>query len=367
MFGNILTILTLISYGLLANISLKPTPGGDYGVGYAFVWMFCMGGFVLFSGLLAWNMHLNQCFDWLPAPFASRRALTVFVGWVILMLALFWSLEYHTKWKPGEFPFFMRWFALSKVHFWLPILVFIPALYLINADRPAGLLPNMVKIPWFVGFAACFIMGLGILFAFGKFKVKQRFAYSQAAKSSSNTGDWTFDTSMDEIKNYSDTSIQTLLIYTHRERDERLRKAAAAKIQTYPNWEAQLIQTLEKGELPDRYWVYAYMDGNEIVHPDSFIQPMVHSIERLVTDMKLSLRDPRNLYLGYTNMEALCRVLDTHFPNNAPDFRPSMEKLQQVFATNPPARTDKTSRQWFDEKLAESRLALGNWLGKGVE
>jgi|GEM_PF-1214257 len=366
MFGNILTIITLIFYGLLANLSQKPMPGGDYGVGYAFAWMFYAGGFLLFSGLLAWNMNLNHCFDWLPAPFTSHRGLTVFVGWVILLLALFWSMEYHTKWNEGEFPFFMRWLALSKVYFWLPIVVFIPIFYLINAERPAGLLPNLVKYPWLLGFAACFIMVLGILFGFVKYKMQQRIAQQQAAKSSSNTGDWAFDTAMDEIKNYRDTSVQTLLIYTHREKDERLRKAAAAKIKTYPDWEVQLIQILEKGELPDRYWVYAYMDGNEIVHPDSFIQPIVHSIERLVTDMKLSLRDPRSLNLGYTNMEALCRVLDTHFPNNAPDFRFGIEKLQQVFATNPPARTDKTSQQWFDDTMTESRSALKTWLARST-
>ncbi|MCC6726108.1 MAG: hypothetical protein IT258_16495 [Saprospiraceae bacterium] len=367
MFGNILFILTLISYGFLANLSLKPTPGGDYSVGYAFVWMFYAGGFLLFSGLLAWNMNLNHCFDWLPAPFASHRGLTVFIGWGILLLALFWSMEYHTKWNEGEFPFFMRWLALSKVHFWLPIMVFIPALYLINAECPAGFLPNLVKYSWLLGFAASFIMGLGILFAFGKFKVQQRFGHYQAAKSSSNTGDWGFDTAMDAINNYSDTSILNLLTYTHREKDERLRKAAAAKIKTYPDWEAQLIQILEKGELPDRYWVYAYMDGNEIVHSDSFVQPVARSLERLIPEIKASLKDPNSLYLGYANIEAICRVLDTHFPNNASDFRASMEQLQQVFAANPPARSNKPNQEWFDETMAASRLALGKWLREHVE
>ena len=52
MFGNILIVIILISYGCLANLSFKPMPGGDYGVGYSFAWLIYGTGFTISTGLL---------------------------------------------------------------------------------------------------------------------------------------------------------------------------------------------------------------------------------------------------------------------------------------------------------------------------
>jgi hypothetical protein len=47
MLVNLLILLTLISYGCLANLKLKPTPGGDYGVGYSFALLIYSAGFII--------------------------------------------------------------------------------------------------------------------------------------------------------------------------------------------------------------------------------------------------------------------------------------------------------------------------------
>jgi hypothetical protein len=69
MIGNILIAIVFIFYGLLTYLMLNPKPGGDYGVGYSFGLLIYGAGFILFTGLLAWNMNLNQSFDWMPIHF----------------------------------------------------------------------------------------------------------------------------------------------------------------------------------------------------------------------------------------------------------------------------------------------------------
>ncbi len=362
MLGNILIVLTLFFYGFLANLLLRPTPGGDYGVGHAFAWMIYVAGFVISTGFLAWNMNLNNCFDWAPASLLVSRNWLVFFGWISFVMAVIWSLDYHSKWIEGEFPQFMRLFARSKVYFWLPALLFVPALYLLNAQRQAGFAPYWIKIPLLLCFSVSILIGLGIFYGFVKASVQQRITRFQSAEKEDNKESWSFNKSMEEINNYREETIRSLLVYTHREKDKRIRDAAVAKMKSYENWEAELIDILEQGELHDVYWVYAYLDGNTIERPEDFIQPVKHSLERLAPGLQASLKDPYSLNMGYVNIEALCRVLDTHFKDSAAIFRPDIVMLQKVLEINPPARNDKTNKKWFDETLTASRLTVKNWL-----
>ena len=78
MLGNILFVITLLFFGGLANLLQKPMPGGDYRVGYAYAYLIVGAGFIISTGLLAWNMNVNHCFDWI----LRYRNWLVFVGWV---------------------------------------------------------------------------------------------------------------------------------------------------------------------------------------------------------------------------------------------------------------------------------------------
>ncbi len=142
MFGNILLVLSLICYGLLANLLSKPRPSGDYGVGYSYAYLYYGVGFVFFTGLLAWNMNANHCFDWV----LRYRSGLVFLGWIAFVTMTLWSLEYHM--------------AFIILH----LLVFGSCLYLINVEQSAEVLTLWVKIPFY----ASLLIGLVILGAFGK-------------------------------------------------------------------------------------------------------------------------------------------------------------------------------------------------------
>lgn len=360
--GNILIATIVIFYGSLVNLMAKPAPSGDYGVGYGFVWILLVSGFFISTGLLAWNLNQKHCFDWAPAFFLRYRNWLVFLGWIAFALATIWSLEYKSKWHEGEFPQFMHWFALSRAYLWLPLLILIPALYLLNTHRQVGFAPDWVKIPMQIGFIVSVLIGLGILYGFAKSSVQQQAALVQSTKNIYSPESWSFNNSMEYINNYNEKMIQGLLIYTHREKDERLRNAAVAKIKLYEHWETELIQILQQGDLNDMYWVYAFLDGNKIEHPKDFILPINNSLTLLVSGVQESLNDPYRLNLGYINIEAMCRVLDTQFKDSAAVFLPNILKLQKTLEITPPERKSKKDKQWFDASLSDSRIAVKNWL-----
>ncbi|MFN0216498.1 MAG: hypothetical protein ACKVT2_19735 [Saprospiraceae bacterium] len=116
MTSNILIVFSLISYGLLANLLAKPMPGGDYGVGYSFVYLLYGAGFVISTGLLAWSMNVNHSFDWV----LHYRKIIVLVGWIAFVTMTFWTLEYH------------------KAFILLHLLIFGLCAYLINAQQTEG-------------------------------------------------------------------------------------------------------------------------------------------------------------------------------------------------------------------------------------
>ena len=358
MFGNILIVLAIIFYAMLANLTQKPMPGGDYGVGYAFAWMVCIAGFGIFTGLSAWNMAYNQCFDWAPATFFLPRNGLVFLGTAAFIVAVVWSQEYRGKWIAGELPEFMRWLVVGKVQYWLPALTFITALYLLNAQRQAGVAPVWVKFSVIAAFSVSILIGLGLFYGYVKASVQR----SAAADQSSSVEFGSDEYYLQEIQNYSYPTIEGLLTYTHREKSKTLRDAAVAKIKTYADWETQLLNKLDRGEPHEVYWVFAFLDGNDVEHPDQFVQPVKRSIGRMTPEVKAILKDPNSLSLGYIHLETICRVLDGHFKDSAAVFRPEMERMQQALQTHAPERTDQQNKQWFEELLQASRVAVKKWL-----
>ncbi len=77
MLGNILfAISAFFLFGFL-NVTSSPMPGGDRGVGYALMMIICGGGFFVSTGLLAWKLGTNHCFDWL----GERSRVLLLLGW----------------------------------------------------------------------------------------------------------------------------------------------------------------------------------------------------------------------------------------------------------------------------------------------
>jgi hypothetical protein len=378
MLGNILIVISLISYGLLASLLSKPMPGGDYGVGYSLAFLYLGAGFIISSGLLAWNMNVNHCFDWLPTSFLRYRNWLVFLGWIAFVIAVMWSSEYQSKQLNDAFPQFMTWFIGSKVHIWLPFLVFIPSLYLINAERLTGIAPFGVKMAVQAGFSISFFMALCFLFVMMRRNIQKEIALNKTVeetkmenmrKYGTKDPSWVLENSIDQIDRYAEKTVVGLLQYTFNENKyvgkdeaEKIRNAAIAKMKSYENWETDLIHILEGKEIGSLYNMYGFLDGFKIEHREKFIQPIKNSITWVTSVTQKSIKVPDDFFLGSTNIVALCRILDAQFKESAAEFRPSILTLQQVLDTTPAKRSDTKYEDGFNEILQKSRLAVKNWL-----
>src|SRR5690606_3272837 len=101
MLSHLLLFLVLIFLILLINLTSSPMPGGDYGVGYAFAMIIYGAGFIIFSGLLFWNMY-----DKIPVPtfLQSVKPAAVVISWLSFILTICALSVFRTEWHPGEFP-----------------------------------------------------------------------------------------------------------------------------------------------------------------------------------------------------------------------------------------------------------------------
>jgi low affinity Fe/Cu permease len=357
MFGNILILIALIFYGCLFNLLLKPMPGGDYGVGYSIVWIIYVAGFFISTGLLAWNMNQNHCFDWLPAFFLRYRNLLVFLGWITFIVAIIFSLGYQSNKVEKELPQFLTWFTWSRVYIWLPLLMLIPSLYLINAERLTGFAPSWVKISIQMGFAVSVFMVLVLLFSFLKISAQQQrkddLIWAQQNKRA-HYGPLEF------IAEHKTTDpIVNILQYIGRHQNENVRSAAIAKIKERPDWENDLIQLLDN-DFNLNHEVYTFLDAYKVEHTEKFLEPINRNILRLAEKFQTDIKQSQILepwfFNGY-DIERRLRVIDTQFANKGFNFRPAVLKLQEALATERQLPSDNDVQ--FDEQKV-----VKDWLEK---
>lgn len=347
MIGNILIVFALIFYGLLANLLSKPAPGGDYGVGYSFVFLLYGAGFVISTGLLTWNMNANHCFDWV----LRYRNVMVFVGWIAFVTMTFWSLEYH------------------KAFILLHLLILGLCVYLINAQQTESFPPAWAKTAMRVGYAASLLIAIGIFGAFGKIWAMRSISNMLSSIGSLSSGHAHYKETLEKITNHSDSSILFLLDYADIKKDNTLRKAAIAKIKTHPDWEEQMLTILMQQDLAT-VWayeakaqhVYSFLDENKVVHPEKFIEPIKYNLKAYAIRAESDLNDPYSRELWSLNLEVFCRVLEAQFKDYAQAFKPGMLKLQQTLATAYPERISENHIKGYNKTVKAYRLAVKKWL-----
>ncbi|MBL7818030.1 MAG: hypothetical protein JNL70_23675 [Saprospiraceae bacterium] len=334
-------------YSLLANLLSKPRPSGDYGVGYAYAYLVCGAGFIISSGLLAWNMNVNHCFDWV----LHYRNVLVFIGWIAFVTMTFWALEYH------------------RVFILLHVLVFASCFYALNAQHNEGFLHSWAKLSMQIGFAASLLIAVGIWGAWSKIRVMHAIHKIQSKIASLSYRKAEYQATLDKIINYNDTSINGLLKFAEPKMDKQLRENAIAKIKTYANKEEQMIAILTQKNLAtiwayddDSYYVYAYLDGNRVENPEKFIEPIKYSLKVFAIRAEHDMDDPYKREIWSLNLQSFCRALDFQFKEYAKEFRPGMLKLQTVLAAEYPQRMSKDHRKWYDKTIKAYRIAVKKWL-----
>ncbi len=365
MIANILLVITILFYFALANLSSKPMPGGDYGVGYAYAWIIYISGFIITSGLLAWNMNWNHCFDWI----SKYRNWLVFLGWLIFVAAVTFSVEYQNKWPEGKFPVFMHWLTITRIYIWLPMLVFISCFYLINASRlPALSFYWMKNMLLFGCFFSC-ILSLGLIWTYGKYQVSQRLSLLQNMKNWQIERDASYKESLNFITNYNDSTIEGLLKFVELGNEEKRRQLAIAKIKSFPDWENELIKVLTKKDLDqifiyhdETYYVYAFLDGNSVPHPERFVKPFIYSLNIMTIRARKDLNDAYAWDIGMLNLITVCKVFNGQFKPYAKELRPAMLKLNEALSGEAKERMNEERKRRYEKVLKMFRKEVKNWL-----
>ena len=357
MLGNILLVLVILFLFGLIQTTASPMPGGDRGVGAAFVLFVCGAGFILFTGLLALNLGWNNAFDWVPGP-SARRNWLIFLGWLAFASATFASAMFRVEWHQGEFPQYLqylRWLARAQAVVWLPLLALVPAFLLMNFDRPAGTAPDFVKIPMLTGFLLSVLMSVGLLFGFFRGSAQQAAARVQFEQ---EQNDKLHNQHLEYIAEQKPTDpIVNILSLTGRFHDADVRDAAVNKVKTHPDWEAELIRLLNDTEWHSQ--VYQFIDGNRVDHPELFVEPINRSIRRMAAAVRKSIKDSNNLqdwHFEHLSLERLFRAIDEQFSLPGADYRPAVLELRQALDTPKPER-------FKNVKFTVTRL-VDDWLKK---
>jgi hypothetical protein len=339
MFGNILLVLIALSLIGLLSITSSPMPGGDRGMGYGLALFFCGLCFIVLTGLLAWSLHANNGFDWIPVSGGQRNGL-VFVGWLAFAMATAASALFKTEWHEGEFPQFLRWLSQAQAAFWLPLLILIPAAFLLNASRVPGQTPDWVKIPMMTGFTLSILMGAGLFFGWMRANALQNAAKLEYAK---NRDDEWHNKHLAKIAEHQPTDpLVNILALTGRFHDADVRDSAVAKLKSHPDWEAELIRLLNETEWDTQ--VYSFIDGNKVDHPELFVEPINRSIRRVAGEIKKRITDANDLqdwHFEHFSIERLLRAIDEQFLVPGADFRPAVQELRNALDTPKPERFKK--------------------------
>jgi hypothetical protein len=339
MLGNFLLLLITLSLISLLSVTATPMPGGDRGMGYALALFFCGACFLVLTGLLTWNLSANNGFDWLPVSGVQRNGL-VFVGWLAFAMATAASALFKTEWHDGEFPQFLRWLSQAQAAFWLPLLILMPAAFLLNAGREPGQAPDWVKIPMMTGFILSLLMGAGLLFGWMRVNILQNAAKIEYAK---NRDDEQLNNHLTSIAQHKPTDpLVNILALTGRFHDATVRDSAVAKLKLRPDWEAELIRLLTETEWDTE--VYHFIDGNKVEHPELFVEPINRSIRRVAGEIKQQIADANDLqpwHFEHFSIPRLFRAIDEQFLVPGADYRPAVQELRNALDTPKPERFKK--------------------------
>jgi hypothetical protein len=358
MFGNLLFGVTALAYILLAIFNLqRVNVSGERLMGWGMIAVALIAIYIVFSLMLTMSIAAKGGFNWISSSTIQRNA-GVGILWLGMVVGVSFCTIIRPELRTDQTTGLVRFFSIP-VYFgavWLPLLMLVPYAILLRPEWRDSLSPNLYKVPLILGCAlGLFIVMLpNIVRATKSFNTPQTRDESQLA----------FDQSMSIIANDNDSTILGLLYFTHKTQDKQLRNAAIAKIKTHANWEDDLIQILEQNGYTDIYWVYAFLEGNKVEHPERFIEPIKTSIVVLTSEIQETMKDPNKNNLGYINIDDLCHVLDDQFRDSHDVFRPSMLKLQEALEAIPATRQGDGVEQHFGDTLNEYRTYVKNWLNE---
>lgn len=320
MFAHfILACATLSSIGYLYYTQFTKSPGGDAGVGHAFVIYFLFLGFIISMGVITIAVGLKGGFSWLGSSGLSRFGIAL-VCFLLVVYGLFLFED------PG-----------------------------IGLGRPirhfGSFLLMLLLISWgaahlYAALPAAATKGLTIaVFAVGMVPIVSQIALKQInwIKARSTRGELSsFEEGIVARIDTTDAQkgIFSLLVHTAEGRHPIVREKAIAKIKSRPDWQEELVRLLHTDGGPD---VFYYLSSNPVDKMDIFPEAINAGILTQAKMIRESIRncshqDHLRKSTFFFEINYLLKSLKP-FQQAGYDFTPSLKVLKDAF--NEPCDFDK--------------------------
>ncbi len=321
--GNILLALAGMTFFILTTqYYLKPMPGGDYGVGYAWGIIYLNGFFMLCLAGTTAIIGANGGFDWVASTGLGR------FGRVSTSLFLIVVLLAVAGMGMSEGPAWMR-FVFRLTAFTMPVALLIFGFVLNNPDLRQFIPPIWLQWPLKI------MTSMGALVVLGF--VVQSFMPGMMATFRAITADPNELDSfqLGSLANIDSCDVQKdmvfLLVHTDKMRNPIIRERAIQKIKTRPDWQEELVRRLDSGWAEE---VFTFLGSNEVPDKSRFPEAVRKGILQQTIIVRDRIKNGHTFYPGQFGTE-IRNVLNTveQFQGMGVDYLPALRELRAALDT----------------------------------
>lgn len=333
MFANIALFLTFVVYISLVQFSKIKPPGGDYGVGYAWSFIFLGLGLFITSLLATIAIGAGGGFSWAPGQGIGGKLL-IGIGWFIFCVTTLVCASYRSGF-PDEFPFWMRWIFQNNGIVWWPLLTLLPAVLLANPGLTSAGFSDKVQLLMRVAFCLNAAFCLSLYWGYKQVQARERAARIEADDQYPDWGE------RNRVACIADTTARELWYAGHSAKTG-VRQNAFVKVTSGAEWQADLLRVLSAED--DHWELYPFTADHSIYLPTGFDEALEQSICRLARQIRKKNADrsfQKSLETDGLNISRIPEALDKWFFDSKTDFRPAMRELRAAMAEALPGQLQK--------------------------
>lgn len=316
LFGNIcLAGSALCLLGLFNLAFVQKAPGGDAGVGHAWLTFMLVGALLLCAALTTLAVGLRGGFERFGTSTGTRAV--VGVAWFVLVA---WGM--YRLADPGTYlPRIVR----VGGTFALPMLVLAWAAVHLN-DGLARMLP--------AGAATALTMAIGALatLPLAGMVVGSAVRHVPVVTQRGELGSFEQGIVQQIDATNAQDGIVNLLVHTPRGRHPVIRERALAKIKSRIDWQEELARLLKT---PSASEVLGFLSANEVVNHALFAAAMPEALAQVALDIRRHIREcnhPSNLYAGMMSTEVrLALEVASAYQAKGVDLRAAVQEVKRAF------------------------------------
>lgn len=317
--------LTFVAYIALVIFGMKKPPGGDYGVGHAFMLIFLAIALIIASLSTIISMNLNGCFSFLQVQGMNKKLVLALI-WIVFCISTLAIT--NMRWNLNGAPVWMKWLVQVRADIWWPLLLLIPGFILINTGF--GNLSNATNVLMLFKGA----VWLNIIFCLS-------FLWVLNKPQGRTKGEFAEDYYRNSLNEYEirrmeviqDSAAKTLWLASHSA-SSILSQDAFVKSTSSANWKEDLMRVLKSD---NDYWeAYTFAATYSIYLPQGFELELEQCIRRLASQIRqndYSASFKNSLDKDGLNIMKLVHGLEQKFLFADVDFRNAMKELEEALVS----------------------------------